>query len=362
MKNQENHPQDNGAKHKFCSLPLVPERKLDDHIAPGREGLIRYNEKKWVNQTILHYHFMREPQRWRGTDAQKQAVREAIDTWQGLGEKGIGLQFQEVNDPSDAEIRIAFLSGRSWSYVGRDSIDLVPEPALPTMNFGWNLTTEYGRDTALHEIGHALGFSHEHQNPNAGIIWNEDLIYSHFEGSPNFWDRATTYRNILRKLSQNEVTGSSWDKDSIMHYIFEKGLILTPPEFQEVSLIPEPGLSEGDVEETLKFYPPREEVQIKTLEPFLSQIIDIKSGQQLDFEINPPRTRNYTIQTFGEMDTVIVLFEDLKGRPLFIAGKDDSGYNTNSKITARLIKGKKYYLRVRLYFISESSQGAVMLW
>ena len=26
------------------------------------------------------------------------------------------------------------------------------------MNFGWDLTTPYGRVTALHEIGHPLGF------------------------------------------------------------------------------------------------------------------------------------------------------------------------------------------------------------
>ena len=27
-------------------------------------------------------------------------------------------------------------------------------------------------DTALHGIGHTLGLPHEHQNPNAGIVWD----------------------------------------------------------------------------------------------------------------------------------------------------------------------------------------------
>ena len=76
-----------------------------------------------------------------------------------------------MSTSAEAEIRIGFQPGSSWSYVGRDAIDLVSDFNERTMNFGWDLTTSYGCDTALHEIGHALGFPHEHQNPNAGIIW-----------------------------------------------------------------------------------------------------------------------------------------------------------------------------------------------
>ena len=31
------------------------------------------------------------------------------------------------------------------------------------MNFGWDLTQPGEIDTALHEIGHTIGFPHEHQ-------------------------------------------------------------------------------------------------------------------------------------------------------------------------------------------------------
>ena len=54
---------------------------------------------------------------------------------------------------------------------GRDVLN-TRSPQERTMNFGWALTTAYGHDTALHEIGHTLGLEHEHQNPNAGISWN----------------------------------------------------------------------------------------------------------------------------------------------------------------------------------------------
>ena len=106
--------------------------------------------------------------RWVGPKRQRDVVRKAFKAWKNLG---IGLEFKEVANREDAEIRIGFdQRDGSWSYVGRDVIDVAGDPDEPTMNFGWDLATPYGWDTALHEIGHTLGFPHEHQNPNAGIV------------------------------------------------------------------------------------------------------------------------------------------------------------------------------------------------
>ena len=343
----------------ICGLPPVPDRELDDRVDPGRESLIRDNEKKWVNRTLLHYHFLNAPAGWRGGESQKQVVRESFTAWKSLG---IGLQFREVSDSADAEIRIAFEPGGSWSYVGRDAIDLIPDETDRTMNFGWDLTTPYGHDTALHEIGHALGFPHEHQNPVAGILWDEDAVYSHFAGPPNYWGRAKTYHNVIRKISPVAVQGSRWDKDSIMHYQFRAGLISQPEEYQEQPLIPAPGLSEVDIEEVRGFYPGDTGEALPELKPYLSQLIEIDPGQQLDFLIRPMMSRRYTIQTFGSMDTVIVLFEDIAGEPAYVAGDDDSGTAYNSRIETRLRRHAKYYLRLRLYHSDRAGQGAVMLW
>lgn len=345
--------------HTNCNLPAVPDRKVNDNIDPNRLSLVRYNEKKWVNNTTIHYYFLENRSEWRGSDIQKQAVRDAFTTWKDLG---IGLEFKEVSEASEAEVRIGFQPGSSWSYVGRDCIDLVPNPNQRTMNFGWDLTTPYGRDTALHEIGHALGFPHEHQNPNAGIIWDENAVYTHFNGSPNFWDRQTTYYNIIRKISPAEVEGSKWDQNSVMHYQFDAGLILHPSEFKTEPLIPDGGISEIDKDEVQKFYPDNSGEQIPELEPFLSKLIDIQPSEQLDFVIKPKRTRQFTIQTFGPVDTVMVLFKEEGDEPQYVDGDDDSGFDYNSQIKTRLHKNHTYFLRIRLYYSSDSGNGAVMLW
>jgi hypothetical protein len=115
--------------------------------------------------------------------------------------------------------------------------------------------------------------------------------------------------------------GSNWDPDSIMEYPFPAGLILQPERYRTEPLRPAGGLSARDL------------------------------------VIRPAATRQYTLQTFGESDTVMVLFERDGGELRYQAGDD-----RNATLQLKLFQGREYVVRVRLYFGQGSGETAVMLW
>jgi hypothetical protein len=345
---------------RVCAVPPVPERQFDSSVSLGRAELIRIIEKKWVNGTKLHYYFFRNGP-WAGPPSQIDLVTAGFKVWSDLK---IGVQFEEVDDIAAAEIRIGFLQGDgAWSYVGRDVITF-PGQQERTMNFGWDLTQDRRREyVAVHEIGHTLGFPHEHQNPIAGIIWDEPAVYRFFGGPPNNWPQNTTFHNILRKLAGSEVEGTAWDPESIMHYDFPSGLVLQPQKYHDEGIHPPVGrLSQHDIAQVKLFYPEIRSTNYPRLEVMRSQTLSIGAGQQRDFAIEPTESREYTIGTFGKSDTVMVLFEKTDTDLKFVAGDDDSGTGLNARIGEWLDKDKKYVLRIRLYMNWASADTAVMLW
>ncbi len=345
-------------KLRHCSLPKVAPRTFGSDVSAHRARLIQWVSKKWVNGTKLHYWFFDSGLNSAGDD-QKDIVREGFSVWEDLK---IGISFQEVKNMSEAEVRIGFLQGDgAWSYIGVDVIN-IPGQGERTMNFGWDLQTDpRGVDVPVHEIGHTLGWPHEHQNPFSGIVWNEQAVYDHFGAAPNGWDHDTTFHNILEKLSTGEVMGTQWDPDSIMHYAFEAGLIDKPEQYRN-GLTPTGGLSQHDIDEVKLFYPPIDESAHAELRPMRSEPLSITPAEQKNFVIKPTATRDYTIQTFGESDAVMVLFEDQNGDLRYVDGDDDSGTPKNAQLKVRLAQGKRYVLRIRLMAKTTAGDLAVMIW
>ncbi len=349
------------------SRPVLPPDQ-----EPGRRRAIIVSRSKWVNGTVLHYYFFDQETdgstvtladgrrrffSWVGPGAQREAVRTAFREWKAVG---IGLEFQEVTDRSEAELRVGFMQvDGSWSYVGRDVLGIGANDR--TMNYGWDLTSPYGRTTALHEIGHAIGMPHEHQNPFSGLVWDEPRVYSAFSGPPNNWSRDKIEHNILRKLDPAEVEGSPWDPDSVMEYEFPAGVIKEPARYR-TGLVPAGGLSPVDRQWALKWYPGTGPGEPPALEPFASQHLALGGGEQRDFTLRPAASREYEVGTFGAADTVMVLFEDVNGGLRHLASDDDSGTDRNAHVKVKLFQGRRYVLRVRLYSSWKSGETAVMYW
>jgi hypothetical protein len=334
-------------------LPQLPPAVMAD---PRRAAAIVSMRSKWVNGTVLHYCFFGGGSHFSVPKAQANAIRGAFAKWKAVG---IGLEFKEVNQLSEAEVRIGYSTkdGRSASAVGRDVLKIPLNE--PTTVYGWDLTTPYGSGTALHELGHVIGMEHEHQNPYAGIKWHEQAVYDALAKPPNSWDHDTTYYNILMKLSPQQVQGSTWDPDSIMEYEFEPGLIDEPEEYDINGLTPLGTLSAADKDWALKWYPGIKEAP-PTLQPFQSVVVDLAAGQQVDFAIKPTESRKYTIETKGASDTLLVLFEDINDEPRYLSGDDDSGEDRNASITYKLFQGRSYIVRLRLYYPGLSGKSSLM--
>lgn len=356
-----------------CAVPYVPPPVYPVNVSPDRLRALLETEYKWVNGTVIHYYFFdkpsdfdylyfsngtREKRLWAGADAQKAVVRDAFIEWKKLG---MGLEFREVATREEAEVRIGFMQDDgSWSHIGTYVLKI--GQGQRTMNFGWDLTNgQTGMDTALHEIGHTLGLPHEHQNPFSGIVWDEEAVYTALAKPPNGWSRETTFQNIIQKLVQDRVQGSSWDPDSVMHYPFEAGLIKEPTDYKN-GLKPGGSLSSRDRAWVRAFYPAQGTQPLPQLQPGQSQPLPAKTAEQQDFEVRPTATRYYNIRTFGSCDTLVTLFRDVNGDMQYRTADDDGGEDRNASLRVKLTKDQRYVLRVRVKFSDLASPPSVMMW
>jgi hypothetical protein len=339
-------------KRKLCRQPAPIKRDYDPAVTQNRLGFILTTSLKWVNGTEIKYFFI------EGPEAQKNVVREAFQQWKNLG---IGISFTEVSSVDDSMVRIGFdYTSGSWSYVGRDILTIPKSQG--TMNFGWDLTADsYGLTTALHEIGHTIGFQHEHQSPFSGIVWNTPAVYAEFSGPPNSWPTTQIDSNIINKLPANQLQGSTWDPASIMEYQFGPGLITQPQPYDTTGINPPGTLSANDVSGVKSFYPvvgpsPAAQLQLNT-----SSIVSAKSGEQNDFTFMAPSTRKYTFQTVGELDTIMVVSEKGEKENHYLGGNDDVGFDKNVKITLPLIKDRDYLINLRVVFAPNAQTGSVIV-
>ena len=329
------------AAKKMCYDRILPDdlnKPLRTMSVGGRLRAVALKGKQWLNGSTIRIRFM------EGTDAQKDMVRDFAPEWT----KHANLDFEFTDDPR-AEIRVTFdANDGAWSYVGTDNTRIPLHAA--TLNLGWQ-----DKGVILHEFGHMIGLSHEHQNPAGGIEWNEAAVIADLSGAPNFWDEQTIRHNVLNKYSADQVNGTDFDPESVMLYAFPDAWTTNMGGTQSNDDISD--LDKAFIA-SAKMYPGRDtggDRNIKKLDVVSATAAEIdEAGDEDIFNFTVTEGGPHVVETFGATDVVMVLFGP-DNDTLKIAEDDDGGTGRNSRIAADLAPGE-YFVAVRHF--SAHAHGA----
>jgi len=180
---------------------------------PEREFAALVTSKRWKPGRVLTIAFR------GGRVVDRRAILAAGREWS----KHANITFADTS--GDATLKLQFFDASndpgSWSYVGTDA--LLTGPSEATINIGW--PDDPARD--LHELGHALGLIHEHQNPLARIPWNRMAVYAYYMGAPNYWTKDEVDQQVLSNDTE-PLTNGGYDRFSIMEYPIPAELLTDP--------------------------------------------------------------------------------------------------------------------------------------
>ena len=202
---------------------LVPPANFDE----ARQSQNDANARLWPVGSTITVGFL------GGTDEQKARFRSSLDEW--LAHANLKVSFTE---PARAQIRVSFEAGASWSYIGTMALKFT-DTSQATTNIG-----SIEHDAMLHEIGHALGLNHEHQNPNAAGVLNLEVMVA-----GTSWLTPELSEDLF--LARSPYPGTRpFDPGSVMSFEMRPEYLRDPSTFRAVS-----GLSESDRSYIATLYP-----------------------------------------------------------------------------------------------------------
>lgn len=328
------------------SVKMCFDRILPSHLrrpqrsipyGTGRTRAISLKGKSWINGSTIRIRFV------GGTNDQQNMVREIAPEWTEYA----NLKFEFSNDPR-AEIRVDFdSSDGAWSYVGTDNLS-IPLHAT-TLNLGWQ-----DEGVILHEFGHMIGLSHEHQNPSGGIRWNEQAVIDDLSGPPNWWDEDTVRHNVLNKYSADQINGTDFDENSIMLYAFPNAWTIGDFETHDNEALS--AIDKAFVAGA-KMYPGAEPPGANATELSVAAMVEGEigaAGEEDLYKFAADRSARYKIATTGSTDVYMSLYGP-NSETRLVSEDDDSGAGRNAMLNVDLEPGE-YFVQIRHY--SERRTGA----
>ena len=101
----------------------------------------------------------------------------------------------------------------------------------------------------LHEFGHALGWGHEHQSPDAEIHWDKPQVYNYYLVMDG-WSRAKVDSNIFDLYNATSAIYTNFDAESVMEYDVSSDLTT-----DHVGIVARDHLSATDIAYAREWYP-----------------------------------------------------------------------------------------------------------
>lgn len=191
----------------MCKGNICVPKSLPDLPHAMRHGIasgVLLRSKKWptdgYDPVVCHYYFMVD------NDLMERYMFDAFQQWEQIA----NVKFTPAATMRDATCRIGFYDNLGhWSFLGTDN--LLINTGEQTMNLAFDQP-----GAAVHEVGHHLGFGHEHKSPGRpftltkkGWDW-----YRKTQG----WSDQDIKIQVVDPYQEDQVLRTEWDKHSIMQY------------------------------------------------------------------------------------------------------------------------------------------------